>query len=401
MRILILSWEFPPYVVGGMGKHVAELVPELGGLPTSRGPLYIDVVTTRYAGGEPVEQLNRYTTIHRVETPPLAPLDLYNSVVTSNGPLIEYALTLGKTHHYDGVQTHDWLTAEAGIALKHAWKAPLISTIHATERGRYRSHIADETSYHIDRMEWRACHESWRTIVCSNFMVGELHNFFGTPRDKIDMIPNGIDTRHIVPCPADVLSEMRQLYAPNGERLLFFVGRIVYEKGLQVLLQAMPMILDRDPNTRLLVAGKNAHEMLPVARELGIESAVSFLGFVSNQRRDCLYQIVDAAIFPSLYEPFGIVALEAMALGCNVIASDVGGLSEVVRHLQTGLTSYAGDPKSIAWAVDYLFRHETQAAQWRKWAQYEVRTRYNWQGIARRTAEVFAEIANERDDTDW
>ena len=401
MRILILSWEYPPYVVGGMGKHVAEIVPELGGLPTSRGPLYVDVVTTRYAGEAPVEQLNRYTTIHRVETPPLAPLDLYNSVVTNNSPLLDYALDLGRTHDYDGIQTHDWLTGQAAIELKYAWKTPLLTTIHATERGRYRGHVGDPTSHAIDRMEWRLCHESWRAIVCSNFMVGELHNFFGTPRDKIEMIPNGIDLRHIKPCPPDVLREMRQLYAPNGERLLFYVGRIVYEKGLHVLLRAMPIILDRYPNTRLLVAGKNSHEMLPLARELGIESAVSFLGFVSNQRRDCIYQTVDAAVFPSLYEPFGIVALEAMALGCNVIASDVGGLSEVVRHLQTGLTSFPGDPASIAWAVDYLFRHPEQAEQWRRWASYEVRTRYNWQGIARRTAEVFAEVAEERDATDW
>lgn len=401
MRILILTWEYPPYVVGGMGKHVAELVPELGGMQTVRGPLHIDVVTTQYAGGDAVEQINRFTTVHRVHTPPLAPLDLYNSVITGNATLLEYGLELGKKHRYDGIQTHDWLTGEAAVALKYAWKTPLLTTIHATERGRHGSYIGDETSHNIDRMEWRVCHESWRTIVCSNFMVDELYTYFSTPRDKIEMIPNGIDMRHITLCPPAELAELRQLYAPNGERLLFYVGRIVYEKGLHVLLRAMPMILDRYPNTRLLVAGKNAHEMLPLARELGVESAVSFLGFISNQRRDCLYQLVDAAIFPSLYEPFGIVALEAMAMNSNVIASDVGGLSEVVRHLQTGLTTFPGDPASIAWAVDYLFRNPEQAQQWRRWAHYEARTRFNWQVIARRTAEVFAQVAEERARTDW
>src|SRR5699024_487361 len=137
--------------------------------------------------------------------------------------------------------------------------------------------------------------------------------------------------------PAEQQAAMRADYAPNGERLLFYVGRITYEKGLHVLLRAMPSILADHPNTRLLVAGKNSRHLQPLANELGIAQSVEFLDFISDAQRDAFYQVVDAAIFPSLYEPFGIVALEAMALDCNVIASNVGGLGEVVDHLVNGL----------------------------------------------------------------
>ena len=130
------------------------------------------------------------------------------------------------------------------------------------------------------------------------------------------------------------MDALRSLYAPNGERLLLFVGRIVHEKGLQVLLRAMPRILAQHPNTRLLVAGKNGAAMWPLAFELGVEQAVIFLDYVTNAQRDCLYHVVDVAVFPSLYEPFGIVALEAMAAKCNVVASSIGGIDEV-----TGLRS--------------------------------------------------------------
>ena len=401
MRILIISWEYPPYVVGGMGKHVAELVPYLGGLPTQDGPLQVDVLTTNPHAAPEVEQINKYTTIYRVETPPLAPLDVYNSVVNGNGPLIEYGHQLAEQHEYDLIHIHDWLTGEAGVALKHAWKTPLVITVHATERGRHQGNLPDFLNYQIDRMEWRACFESWRVVVCSNYMVDELHTFFDTPLDKIAMIPNGVNVRELYRCPSTELAELRQLYAPKGERLLFFVGRIVYEKGLHVLLKAMPLILDRFPDTRLLVAGKNSHQMLSQARALGVESAVSFLGFVSDARRDCLYQVVDAAVFPSLYEPFGIVALEAMALECNVVASSVGGLGEVVKHLQTGLTAFPNDPESIAWAIEQLFTDPQQAQQRRRWAAYEVRTRYDWQVIARRTVQLFDDVVSERRQTDW
>ena len=285
--------------------------------------------------------------------------------------------------------------------LKLAQKTPLVNTIHATERGRYRGNLPDFLSYQIDRMEWRTCFEAWRAIVCSDYMKEELQDYFGTPADKIEVIPNGVNSKELFHCAPDEIRNLKQRYAPNGERLLFYVGRIVYEKGLHVLLRAMPIILDKYPNTRLLIAGKNSRDMLPRARELGIEGATEFLGFISDAQRDCLYQIVDAAIFPSLYEPFGIVALEAMALNCNVIASDVGGLGEVVKHMQTGLTSFPDDPPSIAWAVDQLFRFPHHGRQRRRWASYLVRTRYNWQRIATRTADLYSEVHQERLKTEW
>jgi 1,4-alpha-glucan branching enzyme len=163
----------------------------------------------------------------------------------------------------------------------------------------------------------------------------------------------------------------------------------------------MPAILHDTPNTRLLVAGKNSRHHYGLARELGVQHAVTFLDFISDQQRDRLYQIADAAIFPSLYEPFGIVALEAMALGCNVIASDVGGLGEVVKHLRNGLTIYPNDPASIAWAVRELFRDPAAAAQRRACALDEAQTRYNWQGIARQTAALFRRVVAERAVTAW
>jgi len=401
MRILIISWEYPPSVIGGMGRHVAELAPRLGGQILADGPLYVDVVTTRLSSGAPEEQAGEFVAIHRVDVPPVDPVDHYNSVVESNQLLVERAERLARQHPYDLIHAHDWLVAKASIVLKHSWKAPYLTTMHATERGRHQGHIPGDTSHQIDRLEWQNCFEAWKVIACSQFMQHELESYFGLPPSKVAVIPNGIDTDKIALYSADQRALLRQRYAPNGERLLLFVGRIVHEKGVHVLIRAMPRILAEHSDVRLLVVGKNAEKYWPLAYELGVEKTITFLGYISDEDRDCLYSVVDIAIFPSLYEPFGIVALEAMAAGSNVIASCVGGLAEVVRHQENGLTVYPNDPMSIVWAVDKTLSDPAAAATRRKIALAEVKSLYNWPLIARQTAELYERIVGERRATAW
>lgn len=401
MRVLMFSWEFPPHVVGGLGKHVAELVPALGGQMTADGPLYLDLVTPRCNGGAWIEDVSEYVTVHRVDVPPIDPQDNYNSIVSNNIPLADHAMHLASRTPYDVVHVHDWLVTKAGITLKERWKVPMVTTMHATERGRHRGHTPDEASYRIDRTEWLSCFEAWRVIACSQFMNHELHEYFELPYSKVAIIPNGVHADRPRLCTPEAAEEFRKRHAPNEERLLVFVGRIVYEKGLQILLRAMPRIVADYPHTKLLVAGKNGAVYYPLAYELGVENSVVFLDYVSDHDRDCLYSVADAAIFPSLYEPFGIVALEAMSAGCNVIASSVGGLAEIVHHLQNGLTVYPNDPMSIVWAVDQLFNDPEAAARRRETALSEAHTIYSWKRIAEQTAELYDQVINDRRGTEW
>jgi glycosyltransferase involved in cell wall biosynthesis len=132
-----------------------------------------------------------------------------------------------------------------------------------------------------------------------------------------------------------------------------------------------------------------------------VENAVEFLGFISDRERDCIYRIADAAIFPSLYEPFGIVALEAMACGCSVIVSHVGGLREVVEHQQNGLTVYPDDPLSVAWAVDQLFQNPAMAQQWRTYADTVTLPQFRWSRIAAQTAALYEKLVRARTRVAW
>lgn len=381
---------------------MSELVQAFLALPDEiTTPFQLDLLTPHSGNAPFVEELSKSVTVHRVATPLVNPLDLFNSVVDNNRYLVSKARELHDNVPYSLIHVHDWLTASAGIELKHAWKIPLVTTIHATERGRHHSHLPSETSHNINQLEWQVCFESWRLIVCSSYMAGELRRFFDVPLDKVTLIPNGVDVTPFESFWDERVRELRGRFAPNGERLLFYVGRITPEKGVQVLLQALPSILERHPNVRLLVAGRNSEQMQPLVEELGIGEAVELLGFVDSETRDCLYRSVDAAVFPSLYEPFGIVALEAMAAGCSVIASEVGGLAEVVDHRRTGLTVRANDSQSIAWAVDQIFTDPVQAQAMRARALQEVTRSYNWGAIAASTVDMYRAVEAQRKEVNW
>ena len=412
----MISWEYSPHVVGGLGKHVSELVPALSQIDLDQEPLSIDVLTLDHSaefrqqqpelgtGLVAYERQSEYLTVYRVRRAipnNEGPDDTYQNIIADNYVLVGAAQRLAQYQQYDIVHIHDWLTGEAGIVLKHAWKIPLVVTIHATEQGRHQGYLPNLLSCQIDHMEWRICYEAWHIIVCSEFMKTELSRQNGVPQDKITMIPNGINFNELHQLPDYQLQALRQRYVGQNEHLLFYVGRITHEKGPQILIRAMPYILAQMSDVYLLLAGKNGESLLPLAQDAGVAHAIKFLGYISDQERDVFYQATDTAIFPSLYEPFGIVALEAMALGCNLIASDVGGLGEVVQHMQNGLTIYPNDPASIAWAVRQILEDPLSARQRSIYAQQQVRSLYNWSRIADRTAQLYVDVSDVRRSTVW
>jgi glycosyltransferase involved in cell wall biosynthesis len=398
MRILMFSWEFPPHVVGGLGKHAAELLPPLGKLPD----VDLHLVTPRWSGGRPMERVGR-ATVHRVDAP-AANGDMYTDAWQTNLRLEEYAHGLWETSGpFDLVHVHDWLVAFVGAAFKRNYHAPLLSTIHATERGRGRGHLGSEQARAIHHVEWWLAYESWRVIACSEYMRDEISEFFECPRDKIDVVPNGVETARFDQLAGQDLTRFRHMHALPSEQIVFSVGRVVYEKGLQVLVRAMPHVLAEQRSAKVVVAGKGPEleSLRSLAWRLNVGAKILFTGFISDEDRDRLFKIADCAVFPSLYEPFGIVALEAMAARCPVVVTEVGGLKDVVQHAETGVTVYPDDPRSLAWGILHTLKNPKWAADRVEDAYRVVRDEYNWERIARMTADVYRQIIAERAITEW
>ncbi len=389
MKVLILSWEYPPNVEGGMGRHVAELCPAL-----VTQNVDVQVIT-------PVAEANMAgvtdydgVKVHRVFTSHLKDkTDIYTQAVGVNQSLEVYAQQF---HCYKGglIHVHDWLTSFAGITLKNTWGCPLVTTIHATERGRARGYINNTLQYSIENAERNLIADSSQIIVCSQHMLNEVKHFFHTPESKLTIIPNGVNFEDLAEPPTQDLATFRAKYALPDEPIIYSVVRLVHEKGLHVLVQAMPRILADSPKARLVIAGKGPETpyLKEQAKHLGITDRVNFAGFVSDEDRDLLFRVASCAVFPSLYEPFGIVALEAMSLGCPIVVSDVGGFSEVVKHNQTGITTYPNDPASVAWGVLYSLKHRELAQELATRARRSVEELFNWHRIARMTIDFYKKV---------
>ncbi|NNJ11298.1 glycosyltransferase family 4 protein [Chloroflexales bacterium ZM16-3] len=391
MHVLQLSWEFPPHVVGGMGRHVAELAPAL-----AEAGVRVSVVTPQLRGGPIVEHLAPGLSVYRVPLTPSPGVDYPHYVAQCSLDLGRAAMGIAASiGQFDLIHAHDWLTAEAGGRLKHLWRIPLVATVHATERGRGRGHLGSRAAQQINDQEWLLTYEAWRVIVCSRFMYGQVIDYFQTPADKVDVVSNGVA---LAPSPfvgpEDRLA-FRRRFAADDERLVFHVGRIVYEKGLHVLLEAWPQIAQA--GARLLIAGTGGYldELQGQAEAAGLNGRVRFAGFLSDEERDKIYRVADVAVFPSLYEPFGIVALEASAAGCPLVVSDAGGLAEVVRHGETGLIAPAWNVDALAAAVLECLRSPERAATRADAALAEMRRHYTWDRISESTITIYKRILDE------
>ena len=399
MRVLMLSWEFPPHVVGGMGKHVMDLTPAL----VQQG-VDVHVLTPLLRGGPAHEVTDEGIHVHRVE-PPRMDSDGFVAFAQQTNALLEsagrdVAAELGEV---DVIHAHDWLTAHSGIGLKHAWRRPLVATIHATERGRQQGYLGAGHAEQVNSIEWWLTYEAWRVIACSQFMAGQINSYFNTPLDKIDVVPNGIYI-HRAPFRTDRQRlAFRRRFVEDDQPRVVYVGRLVSEKGLHVLLEAWPRVLAAFPRARLLIAGTGAYmdTLKSRAWALGIAAEVIFTGFIADDERDKLYHVADLATFPSLYEPFGIVALEAMAAHCPVVVAATGGLAEVVALHETGLTVHAGDAESLAWGILHTLQHRDWASARAENAYRVAREEYSWAKIASMTADVYARAYAEWDRDSW
>lgn len=395
MRILLLSWEYPPQNVGGLARHVEDLATSLA---AERHSVH---VITQGRPGEAVEQRENGVFVHRVETYPVQTHDFITWVLHLNLRFLEEAIIIMEKYGpFQIVHAHDWLSAFVGRAVKHAYRVPLIATVHATEAGRNRGLYNDMQRY-INSVEWWLTYEAWRVIVCSRHMHQEVQGLFQLPADKLTVIPNGVFSKKFRVGAVD--PEIRRRFAAPEEKILFFVGRLVIEKGVQVLLEAMPGILSMYPEVKLVIAGRGPMEehLQNRAKELGIGHKVYFAGYIDDRTRNQLYHFASAAVFPSLYEPFGIVALESMAAGTPVVASDTGGLAEIITHGVDGMLAVTGSSGSLVHNITAVLGNTALNEKLRHNGHRLVEEVYDWANIARRTAEVYQDVYNEFRRTSW
>jgi len=396
----MLSWEYPPRIVGGISPHVHDLSQKL-----QEQGVEVHVITkaTPQAPDEEVQASG--VQIHRVHLDE-QPNDFIHEIQLLNVATERRVRQLLEDWRPGGEPTifhaHDWLSLDAARDLKYEYSLPMVATIHATEEGRHGG-IHNDVSRYIHEQEFWLTYEAWRVIVCTQYMKGEVGRLFNVPEDKIDVVYNGVDANKFDFDFSEVerLRKRAELADPS-EKIILYVGRFVREKGIQVLLNSANVVLAQRPDAKFVIVGGGVRDKFEnYVRWAGLEDKVLFTGFMANRALHQIYRCADVAVFPSLYEPFGIVALEAMASGVPVVASDAGGLREVVVHDLTGTSSYANNAESLAWAILRVLNDPARAARLHENARERLQHEFDWSNLASQTIAVYNRVWEEFLESYW
>lgn len=384
-KVLMLTWEYPPNIVGGLARHVHALSTEL----VENGH-EIHVLTSNPSNRASCEEMAG-VHVHRVLPLNAQDADFLSWIGGLNLAMADYALTMKIHIRFDIVHNHDWMTGAAAGYISKALELPLISTIHGTEYGRNNG-IFTELQEFIFNKEKELAESSQHVIACSDHMSQEIKGLFGITESKISVIPNGafMETELHKDMNADEAFPFIK-----GRKVVFSIGRIVKEKGFETVIKAAAILKKAYPELCFVIAGNGP--LLEYYRQLtevlSLSDYVFFLGFVQDDVRKGLLGRADIAVVASTYEPFGLVAAEALAAGVPTIISDTGGMRGLAEHLKTAFYMKPGDEESLAGMIEYILADERQAKFIAQQGKIAVTSKFSWKENAKSTERVYNMLA--------
>ena len=411
MRIGFFVWEYPPAIVGGLGTYADYITREF----VSMGN---DVtVFTLNPGNLKTRQVQKGVEVHRpliADASNFLPVFVVDdlkiwgtNIRMFNDILIYNTLSATKFVNsmikkeggkFDVVCVHDWLSSMAGLMIKNETKIPVVFHVHSTEWGRSGGPGSEVVSH----LEWATSQEVDKIITVSHSMQEDLTRH-GWPKSRISVVWNGVDPKRYDPknCDAEDVNAVRRKYGISpDEKMILFIGRLTWVKGVTNLVQAMPTVLAEYPRTKLVILGKGEqqNDIVEAANRLGIgNKVICRFEFVPEEERILNYSAADLCIFPSTYEPFGIVSLEAMAMGKPLVvgAKGVVGFKEQVMSSgpeQNGVHVDGGNPGDIAWGIREVLSDPDRAKQWGENGRTRVMKYFTWRKVAEQTLQIYESL---------
>jgi glycosyltransferase involved in cell wall biosynthesis len=411
LRIGFFVWEYPPALVGGLGTYAEYLTHE-----------FVDIghdvsVFTLNRGDSKTREILKGVEIHRpliANASNIFPffvvddlkkwgtnIKLFNDIFIYNilsATKFLNGLIKKERYNFDIVCVHDWLSSVSGLVIKNETKIPVVFHTHSTEWGRSGGQ-GSEVVTHLENAMAQAAN---RIVTVSYAMQEDLVKH-GWPPSKISVVWNGVDPQRYDPrdCQKEDVEKIREKYGiPKDWNMLLFVGRLAWVKSVRNLLQAMPTVLREYPNTKLVILGKGEeqYDIVETADRLGIKDKVVYrFDFIPEDERILHYAASDMGVFPSIYEPFGIVSLEAMSMEKPVVvgARGVVGFREQVISSgadQNGVHVNGEDPSDIAWGIKEVLRNPDKARNWGENGRKRVTEYFTWRKVAEETLKIYEAI---------
>jgi len=411
VRIGFFVWEYPPALVGGLGTYAEYVTQE-----------YVDIghdvsVFTLNPGNLRTREILRGVEVHRpliADASNVFPffvvddlkkwgtnIKLFNDIFIYNilsATKFINGLIEKEKYNFDIVCCHDWLSSIAGLIIKNETRIPVVFHTHSTEWGRSGGGGSEVVS-HLER----AMAQNSDKIITVSYAMQEDLIRHGWQSSKISVVWNGVDPERYDPANVEKqdIDEIRMKYGiPTDWNMLLFVGRLAWVKGVRNLLQAMPLILKEYPNAKLVILGKGEEQVdiVETAERLNIKDNIVYrFDFVSEKERILHYAASDVCVFPSIYEPFGIVSLEAMSMERPVVvgARGVVGFKEQIVNSgpdQNGVHINGEDPADIAWGIKETLRYPEKAKNWGENGRRRVLEYFTWRKVAEETIKIYESL---------
>ncbi|MGM7721122.1 glycosyltransferase family 4 protein [Metabacillus sp. Hm71] len=375
--VLILTSEYRDNIIGGLGRHVTDLT----SVGSKQGMNFI--VVTSSNTHEESYMIENGIHVFRLLSWQRRPHDFVDHIRNMNFRFVQFVIQ-ELPLSFDLIHVHDWLTGLAGEQIKQILHKPLIATIHATERGRKQG-VDNFLTKQITDYESKLIQVSDRVIVCSQFMRTVLQKEFACPIHKLEIIPNGIIPVNYL----DIINR-KDVFPFKRSKYFLGMGRLVKEKGFQLLIQAFADIHKDYPEIKLVIAGEGPYEdeLKELTKNLHIEENVYFTGFVQELARNTLIKNCELVVVPSIYEPFGIIALEGMIASKPVVAFQIGGLTEILKDGRGILVQETTSVSLMECLRDYLTNPKRFQMIAHK-GYMAANTTYNWSNLIHRVFEFY------------
>ncbi len=389
MRIAFLSWESKHSIaVGGLAEHVTELAVAL--CRQGHETHVFTRISDRQSGYECIDGVH----YHR------CPFESHPDFLVDNQRMCDsFVWHLVETESYLGapfdiVHGHDWLSVRAMNRVKNEHGRPAVMTVHSTEFGRCGNQLFEGMSRRIREIEWEGTYVADRVICVSGALLKEVQGLYRPPADKMHVIYNGIDVRRF-DARVNTRSARRQYAVGLEEPMVLFAGRMTRQKGPDLLVDALPGLLEHHPKAKFVFAGDGdlRDELERQAEALGVAPATRFIGHRNGHELVSLFKSADIVCVPSRNEPFGIVILEAWSARKPVVATRNGGPAEFVEHENTGIT-VSDNRDSISWGLGRVLADKTQGRRMGRNGRREAESRFSWDIIATATERVYQSVLN-------
>lgn len=411
LKVLILSFEYPPKA--GAGTHVFELATGL-----TRAGIETGILAVTPCEGRIYEEDG--VAVNLVAPSPetcsaASRLSAPQGVLAVSNDLIAYgkSLLMKDRKRPDMIHCHDWYTYPAARELGAGFGIPVVGTAHSTSEPivRWWGELPDQEVLRQEKSFYR---NSDRLITVSESMKGIISATHGVSDDRIDVVHNGLDWRRFAGSglTADQRKRLRERVAADDEQIIVFAGRLTAQKGVRALLKSAELVIEEHKSVKYLIAGEadSLHSSQMVEEMIRGQRAMSermkLLGRVERKQLGMIYQVADIAVVPSIYEPFGYAAVEAMAIGVAVIVTGVGGLNEIVEQERSGLKVEVKDEGGGRKEVDVgglaraqvrLLREEETRKRIGEEGQRRVKEMFNVERMVDRTLLVYRKVITRRE----